>query len=159
MRHFFDRLEAMNMCVVASTIQPYEYSHRLHYLQMVTEKLSKAFQASPNDTEAPATSHVAFVRFLQTLKGRPDIRQQLGYTDGKVFQSFINSLLDLAHRIQKLAPAAARLTHPNSEYPWLDLRTNQVVAPADYDFPEFTPDSSAMVKLEKLVRDILRIAT
>src|ERR1700733_11626935 len=75
-----------------------EYSHRLHYLQMVTEKLAKAFQASPTDTEAPTASHIAFVRFLQTLKGRPDIREQLGYKDRKVFQAFINSLLDLAHR-------------------------------------------------------------
>jgi hypothetical protein len=136
-----------------------EYSHRLHYLQMVTEKLAKAFQVSPDDPQPPSMTHRAFVRFLQILKSRPDIQRQLGYRDGKVFGRLIDSLLDLARQIQSLAPSIAHLTQPNPEYPWWDSATNDVKVPAEYDFSQFNPNSVKMIKLDSLVRDILRIAT
>jgi hypothetical protein len=136
-----------------------EYSHRLHYLQMVTEKLAKAFQVGPRDSDPPSVTHRAFVRFLQTLKSNRDIQRQLGYDDGRVFRRFVDSLLELADRIQGLAPAMAHLTQPNTEYPWRDAAANEVLAPADYDFPQFAAGNTAMIKLEKLVRDILRIAS
>jgi len=135
-----------------------EYSHRLHYLQMVTEKLAKAFLVRPTDADAPPTSHKVFVRFLRTLKGLSHLQRQLGYNDVAVFRRFVDSLLDLADSIQRLAPNEAHLTQPNPEYPWRDLATGEVVAPVDYDFPQFAPSSSKMIKLEKLVVDILRIA-
>ena len=42
--------------------------HQLHYLQMVTEKLGKAyFWRTPHP---PRTTHASFVRFLQALDDR-----------------------------------------------------------------------------------------
>jgi hypothetical protein len=42
--------------------------HQLHYLQMVTEKLGKAYFWRTG--HAPRKSHASFVRFLQALDNR-----------------------------------------------------------------------------------------
>jgi hypothetical protein len=97
-----------------------EYSHRLHYLQMVAEKLAKGLLCDPGSATPPAPTHAAFVRLLQVLKTRPEIRRQLGYTDASVFKRFLDSLLDLGAKIEGLAPSAAGFAHPNPEYPWRD---------------------------------------
>src|ERR1035437_10381682 len=95
-----------------------EYCHHLHYLQMVSEKLSKGILTlSGSKTPAPM-SHIMFVRMLQTIKGRYDIRRQLGYESANVFNSYIDSLLGLAGKIERLSPDQAGLTQPNPEYPW-----------------------------------------
>jgi hypothetical protein len=87
-----------------------EYSHRLHYLQMVTEKLAKWMLADPADSEPPPAVHNAIVRLLQTIKGRPDLRKRLGYSDASIFRAFINSMLDLAGRVEGLAPSSAGIS-------------------------------------------------
>jgi hypothetical protein len=136
-----------------------EYSHQLHYLQMVTEKLAKGFQAGPNDPDPPPLLHNVFARFLQTLKNQPEIRRQLGYNDRKVFATFINSLLELARRVEQLAPAATGLGQPNPEYPWRDAKTGEAFAPVDFDFrPLFSPRDAKMIKLERLIASLLQIA-
>src|SRR5712691_5226381 len=43
---------------------------QLHYLQMVTEKLGKAYFWRTGNP--PRKSHASFVRFLQALDDRPD---------------------------------------------------------------------------------------
>ena len=95
-----------------------EYSHQLHYLQMLTEKLAKSYASHPNSVDAPTTSHAAFVRLLQVIKGRPDVRRKLGYENPDVFTQFINSLLPLADKIQRLAPNFAGTTNPNPSSLW-----------------------------------------
>jgi hypothetical protein len=135
-----------------------EYSHRLHYFQMVAEKLAKGFLAAPDDVEPPKASHNAFVRLLQTVKGRPDIRQQLGYADAAVFRAFIDSLLELADRIERLAPSAAGFTQPNPEYPWRDINQNLIHVPAEFDFELFDARNPKMIKMERLLQALLRIA-
>jgi len=148
----FDRLGALRVEV--------EPCHRLHYFQMATEKLAKAFLTAPAAVEAPATVHTAFVRMLQVIKGRPDIRRQLGYANARAFASFINSLLGLANRVQGLAPAVAGLTQPNPEYPWRNLGTGEIQAPAEFEFPDFDRATKPqMAKLDKLVRALLRLAS
>ena|SRR6266508_1422040 len=132
-----------------------EYSHQLHYLQMVCEKLAKAYAAHPSSHEPPTTSHLAFVRLLQSLKSRPDARRQLGYEDSTVFRRFIDSLLPLAEKIERLAPNLAGLTSPNPEYPWREP-TGDVRAPVDYAFPEFDAKSAQMIKLERLIEALIR---
>jgi hypothetical protein len=136
-----------------------EYSHRLHYLQMVTEKLAKGFMADPSDPQPPNPTHGAFVRLLQTIKGRPEIRRSLGYQDAQIFRQFINSLLDLAVRVERLAPGAAGTTAPNPEYPWRDPVTGVVHAPIDFDFAIFSPRDAKMIKLENLLDSLIRIAS
>jgi hypothetical protein len=135
-----------------------EYSHRLHYFQMVAEKLAKGFMTGPEEAEPPRASHNAFVRLLQTVKGRPDIRRQLGYDDAVVFRAFIDSLLDLADQIERLAPSAAGFTQPNPEYPWRDPATNTIHVPAEFDFQLFDPRNPKMIKMERLLQALLRIA-
>ncbi len=136
-----------------------EYCHRLHYLQMTAEKLAKSLLTPPGSAAPPPTSHAAFVRMLQVLKARPEIRRQLGFDDAAQFKSYIDSLLDLAGKIEGLAPAQAGLTHPNPEYPWGDVSTDQVQVPARFAFPEFDPRKPKMIKIHQLLRDLLRIAT
>jgi len=136
-----------------------EYCHRLHYMQMLTEKLAKAMLTpAGRATPAPAT-HVAFVRMLQVLKGSPEFREELGFSDAAVFRTYINSLLDLAGRIERLSPSLAGMNQPNPEYPWEDPITHTVRSPAEYDFQEFDPRDPRMIKIDRLIRDLLRIAT
>ncbi|MGA2441400.1 MAG: hypothetical protein ABSH08_10595 [Tepidisphaeraceae bacterium] len=131
----------------------------MHYLQMVTEKLAKAGLANPSDTDSPKTSHNAFVRYLQTLKGRAFTQRQLGYASRKAYRKFIDSILPQAHEIERLAPSVAAMTQPNPEYPWRDPRTGDISAPADYDFPELDPLRSDMLKIEKMIEQLLVVLT
>ncbi len=133
-----------------------DYSHQLHYLQMVTEKLAKGLLA-PQKNAPPAKTHAGFVRLLHHIRGRPDLRRQLGYKERSVFRSFINSLLPLAEQIQRLAPSYAGFSQPNPEYPWQPKADGQVVYPASFAFPVFNPKHAHMVKLVRLVENLLRI--
>ena len=134
-----------------------EYSHRLHYVQMVTEKLAKGLLADPNDPDPPPATHHALVRLIQVLKARPEVRRRLGYDDAAVFRSFIYTLLPLAAEIESLAPSAAGLTRPNPEYPWKDPATAVVFAPAEFRFETFSPGDPRMVKFEALLNLLLRV--
>ncbi len=136
-----------------------EYCHRLHYLQMVVEKLAKSLLTPAGSATPPPMTHAAFVRMLQVLKSRPEIRRQLGFDDAARFKSYIDSLLDLAGKIARLAPAQAGLTQPNPEYPWRDLSTHQIQVPAQFDFPEFDPRKPKMIKIHEHLRNLLQIAT
>lgn len=145
----FDRLGVLQV----------ETCHRLHYFQMVTEKLSKAWLTAPTAANAPKTVHTAFVRMLQVIKSRPDVRRKLGYTDAAAFARYVDSLLDLATRVEALAPAIAGLSRPNPEYPWRDVGTGEIHAPAAQTFAEFDRASvPQMAKMDKLLRELLRIA-
>jgi hypothetical protein len=134
-----------------------EPSHRLHYLQMVTEKLAKGLLATDADSGPPTPVHRAFVRLLQTLKDRSDIRRRLGFSDRVSFRRFIVSLLSTAEQIENLAPSAPGFTRPNPEYPWLDPATGQVQAPCDYLFPLLNPRNRKMIQLESLIGSLVAL--
>ncbi len=94
--------------------QPVEECHSLHYLQMVTEKLGKAFLIAGGNAPAKVyTSHKAFVRFLQVVAYNSDLQKQLRMTRPQL-RAHIRSLLPIADEIEKLAPALAR-GRPNTE--------------------------------------------
>jgi hypothetical protein len=135
-----------------------EYSHRLHYLQMVAEKSAKGLLCDPTSAAPPAPTHSAFVRLLQVLKTRPEIRRQLGYTDAAVFKRYLDSLLDLAAKIEDLAPSAAGFARPNPEYPWRDVNSGEIAVPFEFRFPEFDPKGPRMQKIDALIRALLRVA-
>ena len=112
--------------------QPVEECHSLHYLQMATEKLGKAFLiAGGNAPALVQTSHKAFVRFLQVVAYNSDLQKQLRMTRPQL-RTHIRSLLPIADEIEKLAPALAH-GGPNAEYPWA-TPTGTVQAPATYRF-------------------------
>jgi hypothetical protein len=135
-----------------------EYAHQLHYLQMVAEKLAKGFMTPESAADPPDFSHGAIVRFLQILKGRPEMRRQLGYADRATFRSFINSLLPFVESVERLAPSHAGKTQPNPEYPWQPTPADEVVVPCEFDFPAFNPTDPKIIKFTELLESLLRIA-
>jgi hypothetical protein len=102
--------------------------HQLHYLQMVTEKLAKAYLWRSNSP--PPTVHAGFVQFLRSIAGSREPKHQqiatiLGFGRSEDFQSWIQSILPLAYDLERLAPAP--LNSPNPEYPW------------PHEMPQFAP--------------------
>jgi hypothetical protein len=93
--------------------------HLLHYLQMATEKLSKAYLWRSG--HAPPRSHTGFVRFLRAVLDRraelDRIAGVLGFRRREDLDKWVRSVQVLAYSLQNLAPAEAR-DGPNPEYPW-----------------------------------------
>jgi len=107
--------------------------HCLHYLQMTTEKLSKALLiAGDMELENLTGSHAAFVNFMRAASKNRKLQKLLGLKKSPL-QAHFKRLLPLAHEIELLAPALAK-SGPNPEYPWEDPAGN-VFAPTDYSFP------------------------
>lgn len=94
--------------------------HLLHYLQMATEKLSKAYLWRTG--KAPPKSHTGFIRFLKAIIARPPaeldrIASVFGFARrGDLIRS-VKEMLRMAYEVQNLAPAEAG-DGPNPEYPW-----------------------------------------
>ena len=109
--------------------------HQLHYLQMVTEKISKAYFWKRG--KAPPKSHAGFVQFLRFLGGaRSSERQRIsdlfGFGRFADFQNWIRTVLPLAYDLERLAPALAQDNGPNTEYPW--PRDAPAFIPATFEF-------------------------
>lgn len=109
--------------------------HQLHYLQMVTEKLGKAYFWRTG--RPPRKSHVSFVRFLQALDDRPrreltQIAQLFGFRRHTDFEKWIPTITPLAYDLERLAPDLAG-DGPNPEYPWTWEKPTST--PATYHFP------------------------
>lgn len=116
-----------------TTESEWPYCHRLHYLQMATEKLSKALLVAGNsDIKSLAGSHAAFVKFMRAASKNRKLHQALGLKKSPLKVHF-SKLLSLAYEIEILAPALAK-GGPNPEYPWEDP-TGNVATPVDYAFP------------------------
>ena len=106
--------------------------HRLHYLQMCTEKLAKVYFWRGGFS--PGLGHHKFVPFLRDLELRPDFHTMFGYQDLPRFNSQKSSIFDLAFRIQNLVPAGGN-NGPNPEYPWPP--TMPTIGPLTFTFPEW----------------------
>lgn len=109
--------------------------HQLHYLQMVTEKLGKAYYW--RSMRAPRISHASFVHFLKALDDRDNvdltrIAAILGFGRGQDFENWIRTIAPLAYAIKRLPPDLAQ-DGPNTEYPW--PHAAPAYAPISYDFP------------------------
>ena len=125
----------------------------LHYLQMATEKMAKGFLTRPGGSRYGRT-HDAFVRFMRAARTRPEFQAASGFTRSSQFIAYVDSLLDIAQRIEDLSPEG--IDHPNPEYPW---ETNgMIVIPLEYPFAELTLDGPKMVKLLQFIDDCFAIA-
>jgi len=125
--------------------------HILHYLQMVTEKLAKAYfwrEESP-----PSKNHAAFVQFLRFLgQIRPADRERIAklfsFSRFSDFQNWLRMILPMAYELERIAPALAN-DGPNSEYPW------------PYEQPRFSPCTHQFAIWAQLNlgqgRDLMRI--
>lgn len=108
--------------------------HRLHYLQMVCEKLAKAYRL--RDTKSPVdelvSKHTGFEKFVGAFFAAA-LRDEYRGRDAQL-RGLITRARSLAREIEKLAPAIDRLAAPeNAEYPW--ERDDRVIAPCRHPFP------------------------
>ncbi len=136
-----------------------EYCHQLHYVQMTAEKLGKAIMTDDADPDPPEFTHASIVRGLLMLRTRPDIRRRLGYQRFEHFRAVINSLLPVAGRIERLAPALAGSSRPNPEYPWRAGAALPVTAPAEFNFPDLHIRSPQMAKFLRIIDRLLAVLT
>lgn len=136
--------------------------HPLHYLQMASEKVAKAYRFRDTETaeDRLTTEHVAFSRFIQSYLGSPEIKQRYAGKDEQL-REIIKVARKLAREIEKLAPAVDREASPaNAEYPWLD--DGRVVVPCDFTYPNLTllmePGGRTFLRLlEMSIADFERI--
>ena len=94
--------------------------HLLHYLQMATEKLSKAYLWRSG--KVPPKTHTGIVRFLKALLDRraeemDRIANILSFRHRNALNTWLRSVKPLADFLQNLAPSEAG-NGPNPEYPW-----------------------------------------
>jgi HEPN domain-containing protein len=107
--------------------------HALHYLQMATEKLAKAYLLiGQTDIDVVRSSHQALTRYLQALSRNKRLSTALGMTT-KQLRTHVKRLLPLAFEIEKLAPALAK-DGSNPEYPW-EAPKGMFHVPAAHQFP------------------------
>jgi hypothetical protein len=110
--------------------------HLLHYLQMTTEKIAKAYFWQKG--RPPRKEHVAFVDFVKFLgssgngNDRKRIARVFGFQRFRSLQNLLRSLAGLARSLERLAPNLAD-DGPNAEYPWPHDRPTH--APCLVDFP------------------------
>ncbi len=111
-------------------VRPFSFPvcHELHYLQMCTEKLAKAYYPAP---PSGRISHNAFRQFLTHLPSNARAFKPLGFADLAGFTRWQLSVTTLVGAIEDLAPALAG-NGPNPEYPW--PRNAPTNAPADHSF-------------------------
>lgn len=129
--------------------------HRLHYLQMASEKLAKSFLCIGNEKPSKKT-HYALVRFLKITKRLPKIQRLLNYNENYLgYCAYIDSLLDIAEQIEKLAPVGGDHDRMNAEYPWKDA-AGEIQVPRDYVFDEF--EQTDLIKIQVLLMNLFRIA-
>jgi hypothetical protein len=127
--------------------------HRLHYLQMCTEKLAKAYLWRGGFS--PGLRHDKFELFLRVLAIRHGFHQMFGYKDRRRFGLLQPAIFRLATRIQSLVPAGGN-NGPNPEYPWPP--TNPVVGPLNHDFAEWQDwnDTTAGRRLKFFIENLLK---
>ena len=125
--------------------------HSLHYLQMVTEKLAKAYfwrSGSP-----PPRSHAGFVQFLRFLghirqHDRERIAGLFSFNRFTDFQNWIRAHLPIAYDLERLAPDLAS-DGPNPEYPWPHAEPR--TAPVNHNFAVWASLTSGQG------RDLMRV--
>ena len=130
--------------------------HKLHFLQMATEKLAKAYLCDWK-SGPPKKTHLGLVDFLKRSKGRRELRRKLGYGDKKnyaAYVTYIDSLLDIAGKVERLAPSG-KLNQVNPEYPWRDDDTGAVICPLEFGFPVL--EKTDLVKFNKFISNLFRI--
>lgn len=128
------------------------YCHVLHYLQMSTEKLAKAF-LTDHTPARPARTHNAFVKFVRVAGSRPEMQRICQFSRTIDFKRYVNSLLPLAQAVEDLSPEGS--DHPNPEYPW--EATGIILSPLGYHFSLLHPTTPMMIKLLEFVQNCFKL--
>ncbi len=107
--------------------------HGLHYLQMSSELLGKAYAWRHS---RPGKTHRALVSFLQRLSHDRRAQQELGFEGQNAnWMQVIRKSIPLAQRVEDLAPSLDR-DGPNPEYPWPSAFPT--VTPVEHEFDLWT---------------------
>jgi hypothetical protein len=108
--------------------------HRLHYLQMACEKLTKAYLCStgsrPGDLQH---SHKYIAKNMTIIARQAFFESERKPTSARVALRHIKLL---AREIELLAPSVDDNGRrpDNAEYPWID-QSARLIVPAEYEFP------------------------
>ncbi len=107
--------------------------HSLHYLQMATEKIAKAYQVAGSYWPPRKKSHVAAVEFVKNYYSSPSMRAR--YDRNREQLAVIrDEMVKVAMQVEKLAPAVDEENVPeNVEYPW--ATSEKLEVPCRYKFP------------------------
>ncbi|MDZ7362838.1 MAG: hypothetical protein ONB46_19245 [candidate division KSB1 bacterium] len=129
--------------------------HILHYLQMATEKLGKAyFLSGGTGVNEAQNSHLAFAKFLRLVARNGKLQKMLGMRSAQL-RAHVRQLLPIAHSIEKLAPALAEGS-VNTEYPWQSA-DGEIKIPIHYDFALsetlHSPSGRSLLELVKVIFD------
>lgn len=127
--------------------------HRLHYLQMATEKMAKGFLCDPSGPDRPKNVHQAFSKFMRVARTIPRLSRVCGFPPSQ-FKMYLESLTPLAAEIEALAPTGP--DHPNPEYPWEE--NGVVVVPVEYAFPNLSLARPKMLKMLEFIGRCFEIA-
>ncbi|GAB4150322.1 MAG: hypothetical protein Tsb009_25110 [Planctomycetaceae bacterium] len=109
--------------------------HLLHYLQMITEKIAKAYFWGSG--HPPPRSHAGFAQFFRSLghtgkAKRERIARLFSFNRFVDFQNWMRAVLPIAYDLERLAPSLAN-NGPNPEYPWPHTQPHD--APVNFHFP------------------------
>ncbi|MEI6502598.1 MAG: hypothetical protein WCP21_16435 [Armatimonadota bacterium] len=146
--------------------------HPLHYLQMATEKLAKAFHFR-GALPLPPRRHDSFHRLASELAKRSDVLKAIGYSKPGAIEKFLKErALGVFKQVEEANPKIAddralakgrdRDTSPNSEYPWfriINVASEDWLAPATHTFSAYqtitdrTGDGALMMRLIKQLID------
>jgi hypothetical protein len=136
---------------------PVHHCHPLHYFQMATEKLGKAYFWRKG--HAPPKTHTGFRQFLKALLDRQAelelIASTLGFSRGVDLEHWAIRAQELARRVERLAPAEAG-EGPNPEYPWPHLVPTRCPAQHSFELWRSLTDSGQGRKLIDIVGRAIR---
>jgi hypothetical protein len=103
--------------------------HELHYLQMCTEKLAKAYF----DDSRPKSSHAVFRNMFKSLRTNSRAILPLNFPSVVEFVQWIVAVQPIVDGLEDLAPSIAdKLSRANPEYPY--PKDDPINAPADHTF-------------------------
>jgi len=141
---------------VSLRVGPVHEYHALHYLQMATEKISKAYLWRSGT--APPRSHVGLMRFLKALLSRGHRRNELqriaevfDYARAEDMSAWVRQVSSLAHQLQSLTPDLAN-DGPNPEYPWPHENPKHCPALHSFDLWGKLRDSEPGRRLVKFIK-------
>lgn len=127
--------------------------HRLHYLQMTTEKLAKGSLTLPGGARYPKT-HDAFVKFVISARYRFPLQKACGFNHHVSYVAYINSLMLLAAEIENLSPEG--FDHPNPEYPW--EAGGVIFVPVEHTFAALDFEKQVMKKRLEFIENCFQTA-
>lgn len=111
-------------------LQSADYCHQVHYLQMATEKLAKAYFWRAG--QPLKKRHDYFLKFMRAIGGDGNVGKVVGIKTSDHWEAYIDGILPVAQVIEAMAPSEAD-DGPNAEYPWPHEAPTD--APASYRFP------------------------